>query len=104
MSTEERSLPGQRVRVTMEDGTGFEVRITNREFLAWDLTRSKRSWPPFNEAIFLALTFTSWKAATREKLTTLGWDQWSDAVVGIEDVTDDEVDVTRPTNPAPAAG
>jgi len=104
MSSEERSLPGQRIRVTLEDETNFEVRITNRELLAWDMTRAKRQWPPFSEAIFLAMTFTSWKAATREKLTALTWDAWSDAVVNIEDVTDEDTDVARPTSPAPAAG
>jgi len=104
MSSEERSLPGQRIRVTLEDDTNFEVRITNRELLAWDMTRGKYGWPSFSEAIFLAMTFTSWKAATREKLTTLSWDAWQEAVEALEDVTDDEVDVTRPTSPAPAAG
>lgn len=100
MSTEE--LHGQRVHVALEGGEEFTVRITNREYLAWDLTRTKRQWPPFNEALFLAMTFTAWKAATREKLTALTWEQWQDAVVEISTVEhDDEVDVARPTSPGP---
>jgi hypothetical protein len=91
----ERTLPGSLVRVQLADGSDFTVRVSNRELVAWDMTRAKRSWPLAHEARFLCLTFTAWKAATREGATTLGWDAWQDSVEDIEDAGETEA---RPTS------
>lgn len=91
----ERTLPGSYVRVQLADGADFTVRISNRELVAWDMTRQKRQWPLASEARFLCMTFCAWKAATREGATSLTWEQWSDAVEDIEDVASDDA---HPTN------
>jgi hypothetical protein len=95
-SPEDRTLPGTIVRVQLADGSDFSVRVSNRELVAWDMTRAKRSWPLANEARFLCMTFCAWKAATREGKTTLGWDAWQDAVEDIEEAGEVEA---RPTSP-----
>lgn len=94
-----RVLPGRISRVTLVDGTSFEVRISNREFVAWDMTRPKRKWPPLDEAPFLGATFMSHRAALREGKTDLSWDAWQDQVEMLENVTadEDEDDEGRPT-------
>jgi len=107
--TEERELPGQRTNVVMADGTTFVVRITNRDYLAWDRTAPRRKWGKAEDVPFLAATFMAWTAATREGLTSLPFDQagrpnWCDAVEDVERVKVDEDDITRPTLPAPVAG
>jgi hypothetical protein len=98
-NTEDRTLPGARLRVQLADGADFTVRVTNRELLAWDMTRAKRDWPPAHEARFLCLTFCAWKAATREQATGLTWEQWQDAVEDIEEAGEVEA---HPTNPGHA--
>jgi hypothetical protein len=98
-NTEERTLPGSFVRVQLADGADFTVRVTNRELVAWDMTRAKRGWPTAGEARFLLLTFVAWKAATREQQTALTWEQWQDAVEDIEEAGETEA---HPTNPGHA--
>jgi hypothetical protein len=92
-----RVLPGRRSRVTLIDGSTFVVRITNREFIAWDMTAPKRKWPSLQDAPFLGATFLAHRAALREQLTTLTWDQWQDQVELLENIDDDDEDVVRPT-------
>lgn len=101
----ERELPGTRVRVTLDTGDTFDLRVTNRELIAWDMTRQKQKWPAWSDANFLALTFVAHRAALREKVTDLTWTQWQESVEDIESLeVDPEVDVTRPTRPAPEPG
>jgi hypothetical protein len=101
MATDEegRVLPGRRSKVTLADGTTFVVRITNREFVAYDMTRAKRKWPPLSDAPFLGATFLAHRAALREGLTALSWDQWQEAVDALENLPEDEEDTEqgRPT-------
>lgn len=93
-----RTMPGRRSKVTLVDGTTFVVRITNREFVAWDMTRPKRKWPLLQDAPFLGATFLAHRAAVREGLTALTWDQWQDQVDLLENVPEDEEeDTVRPT-------
>jgi hypothetical protein len=93
-----RVLPGRRSKVSLADGTTFVVRITNREFIAWDMTAPKRKWPSLQDAPFLGATFLAHRAAVREGLTTLTWDQWQDQVDLLENLPEDEdEDVVRPT-------
>jgi len=98
----ERTLPGIHVRAQLAGGEDFTVRVSNRELVAWDMTRGKRQWPSASEARFLFLTFVTWKAATREGLTAFTFEQWSDAVEDLEQVDDEDVDA-RPTSPGHAA-
>jgi hypothetical protein len=94
-----RVLPGRRSKVSLADGTTFTVRITNREFLAWDMTARKRGWGALSEQPFLGATFLAHRAAIREGLTSLTWDQWQDQVDLLENLEPDEEDTDqgRPT-------
>jgi hypothetical protein len=96
----ERTLPGILVRCQLAGGEDFTVRVSNRELVAWDMTRGTRQWPSASEARFLFLTFVTWKAATREGLTAFTFEQWSEAV---EDLEEAEADDARPTNQGHAA-
>lgn len=92
----DRTLPGAHVRVQLADGADITVRVSNRELVAWDMTRGKRDWPPASDARFLFLTFCAWKAATREKATALTWEQWQESVEDIEEAGEAETGPTRP--------
>lgn len=101
MATDEggRTLPGRRSQVTLTDGTTFVVRITNREFIAWDMTARKRDWGALSDQPFLGATFLAHRAAIREGLTKLTWDQWTDQVDALDNLAPDEEDESqgRPT-------
>lgn len=104
---EERVLPGASTRVTMEDGTEFTVRITNRDYVAWDRTAPKKKWGKAEDVPFLAATFMAWTAARREGKTSLPFDQagvinWTDSVADIDSRRDEEdsEDAARPTRKA----
>jgi len=90
----ERTLPGIYVRAQLAGGEDFTVRVSNRELVAWDMTRGKRQWPAQADAPILHLTFVTWKAAVREGLTAFTFEQWSDAVENLDHVGDAEA---RPT-------
>lgn len=92
-----RVLPGRRSRVTLSSGETFVVRITNREFIAWDMTAPKRKWPNLSDAPFLGATFLAHRAAVRDQLTNLTWEQWQEAVDFLENLPEDEEDQVRPT-------
>jgi hypothetical protein len=42
--TEQLALPGQRITVTLNDGSQFAVQVANRDYLAWDMTAPKKGW------------------------------------------------------------
>ena len=94
---EERTLPGHRMRVSMADGAEFEVRITNRDRVAWDKTAPRHKWGSATEVPFLASTFLAWSAAYREGLTELKFDRFQDECDDIAEIKTDESDDARPT-------
>lgn len=52
----------QRVNITVELSTGetHDISITNASLVAWDRTRTKRQWPPVDQAPSLWMTFIAW--------------------------------------------
>jgi hypothetical protein len=92
----ERTLPGHQMRVTMADGTEFDVRITNRDRVAWDKTAPRHKWGNAGDVPFLASTFFAWSAAYREKLTDLKFEAFQEQCEDLNDVTDATDDI-RPT-------
>lgn len=95
-----RTLPGSRVRVHLADGSSWEVRYTNRDYLRWDKTPAKRRGAEsFQAAPFVFATFLAWSASAREGLTELDWAAFQEAVEEVErlEATADEPDDVPPT-------
>lgn len=57
-------IHGQLIRVTLNDGSSFDARVTNRDYLAWDMTGPKRGWD-MRKQLFLFQNFIAWSAAKR---------------------------------------
>jgi hypothetical protein len=89
-------------RVTLPDTDAFEVQTSNADLVRWDMTSAKHKWPTYKDAPFLWTTFLAWTAARRQKLTDLSWEEWSDRVVQVESIGDDDAAV--PTVPEPVSG
>lgn len=91
-------LHGQRVAVRMADGSQFVVTTTNADRVRYDLTAPRHKWPDGRTAPFLWATFCAYNASKREGRTTLTFEQFTDAAVGVDplEVTD-EVDGVPPT-------
>jgi hypothetical protein len=84
------------MRVSMNDGAEYTVRITNRDRVAWDKTAPRHKWGSASDVPFLASTFLAWSASYREGLTDLKFEQFSEACDDLVDVTDKDEDA-RPT-------
>ena len=97
LPAEGRSMPSNRTRVEMLDGTTFTVRVTQRDYIQWDLYAPKRKLPKAADAPFLAQAFVTWVAAKREGRTALPFEAFRDALADVEDLPADESDVARPT-------
>ena len=107
--TEERRLPGHYCDVTMADGTVHRVRITNREYVAWDMTAPRHRWGTAKEAPFLSATFMAYAGLKREgKLPAkYTFDQFREDAEDVSSVPeDDELGEAgaRPTLPVPLPG
>src|SRR4051812_25041072 len=85
---EERALPGHRMRVSMNDGAEYTVRITNRDRVAWDKPAPRHKWGSASEVPFLASTFLAWSAAYREGFTDLKFEAFVDACDDLADITE----------------
>jgi hypothetical protein len=94
---EERALPGQRIRVTLEGQDPYVVRITNRERVRWDMTAPRQGWGKAEDVPFLAQTFMAWSASRRENLTALKFEQFRDVVDDLEGLKAEVSDTARPT-------
>ena len=95
--TDEVRLPGRRATVMLDGGEVLELRITNRDHIAWDMTAPKKKWGQLSEVPYLAATFMSWTAAKREGKTELTFEQWKAAVLDIDSPGEDVEDMVRPT-------
>jgi hypothetical protein len=92
----ERRQPGHRFTVYVDGADPFEVRVTNRDRIAFEKAAAKhREWPAAQAAPNFAVTFLTWSAAKREQLTTLTFDQWQDALEDYDQVTEEPADPTR---------
>jgi hypothetical protein len=92
-----RKLRGGTIDVVLEDDTEHVVRIDNRDYVRFDLTRTRQKWPSGSDAPFLFQTFLAWSAMKRAGLTRLPWEQFQDACVFASMRKETEDDVTRPT-------
>ncbi len=102
-----RSVPSKRTRVELMDGTVFDVRVTQRDYIQWDLFRSRKKLPTYQEAPFLARAFVTYAAARREGLTDLKWEgpgSFQETVADIEDYETDDSDVAHPSRKGRGAG
>lgn len=93
----ESKLPGRRARVTLDGTDPYEVRIDNRDYLRWDKTAPRQKWGSGRDVPFLMATFLAWSASTRAGLTTLKWADFEDAALEVEELTEDDSDLARPT-------
>lgn len=95
--------------------TEYTVQTDNRDAIQWDVTRPRRSWPAFNEAPMLYMTFLAWHAMHRTGATTAKLEDFMKDAVEVKVLTVDGRAVTPaeataedvnvdPTQPAAAAG
>lgn len=103
-AADEVTLPGKRCTVNLIGGQQLEVRITNHCYLAWDKTAPRKKWGAMDAVPFLAGTFMAWIAAKREGKTSMGWEEWQEAVEDITTQSDEPEDLARPTRSAPGPG
>lgn len=64
---QEGQLERLEAHVELDGGESFDVTVGNRDFVAWDLVRSKRNWPAASEAPFLLNTFLAFAALKRTR-------------------------------------
>lgn len=96
---DEERLPGQVIRVVLEDGEKFEVRTNNRDYIRWDKTVPARRGgvKQFQDAPFVFATFLAWAAARRLELTSLTFDQFLEAAVVVDRLSVGDEDDVPPT-------
>lgn len=108
-------LTAPAVRVLIEqDGTAdfleYDVQTDNRDAVAWDMTRGKKSWPQMQDAPMLWATFVAWSALRRSSVITLNVDDFLSKCVQAQIITPDgeAVDASTadqvavdPTQPGP---
>lgn len=112
MTTARLSAP--RLRVVLDnpggDMTEVIVQADNRDLVRWDVTRARKGWPEFSDAMFLWSTFLAWSVMHREGHTTLKLDDFLDTCVQASpvpaddaenpDTDDDDGSTVGPTRPA----
>lgn len=93
----------QTLKVTLPDGTTLEVAVDARDFMAYDVARARRNWPPGSEAGFLLMQFLPWSALRRAEHPAAGahFDVEAPPFVDIEELDGKQPD---PTRPAPGPG
>lgn len=104
-AAEEVTLPGQRTRVILADGRSFVVRVSNRDYVAFDLTRARHRWPAGQEAPFLFASFLAWSAARRAGLfdgTFDGRGGFTEVCEDVSPLEQEDDDAARPTRRAAA--
>lgn len=93
----EAGLPGQVIRVVLEDGTEFSVRTVNRDYIRWDKTPPARRGgvKAFQDAPFIFASFLAWSAARRLELTALTFDQFLELAEVVDRQAETEVPPTQ---------
>jgi hypothetical protein len=94
---QEAGLPGQSIRVVLEDGTEFTVRTVNRDYIRWDKTPAARRGgvKQFQDAPFIFATFLAWSAAKRLELVPYTFDQFLELAEVVERQAATEVPPTQ---------
>ncbi len=91
------------------DMTEVIVQADNRDLVRWDVTRARKGWPEFSDAMFLWSTFLAWSVMHREGHTSLKLDDFLDTCVQASPVpadddenpdADDDGSTVGPTPPA----
>lgn len=77
----------------------FRVRISNRDYLAYDLTAGRKKWPRADAAPFLARTFVCWSAAKRDGHFDGGFETFQREADQIEEVDDPGDEATAHPSP-----
>lgn len=92
-----RRQPGRLVELFVEgEPAPYRVRIANRETIAYEKTLARhKEWPGLEQGQHFAMTFMVWVAAKRDGRTSLTFDQWQDALIDWEIVTEQPADPTR---------
>ena len=67
----------------------YTVQTDNRDAIQWDVTRPRRSWPAFNEAPMLYMTFLAWHAMHRTGETKESLDEFMKRAVEVKVLTVD---------------
>jgi hypothetical protein len=105
---EAAKLPGHYCTVILAgDPTTYTVRVTNREYVAWDMTAPKHKWGTAQQAPFLSATFMAYAAGKREGLWSMSFDAFRERAEDVSSINEDEdgEDIgARPTTPAPPLG
>lgn len=74
----------------------YVVRSDNRDRVAWDMTRARKSWPADpREAMSLYMTFLTWSALHREQQTDLKLDEFMQSCVAVQPVKADGSELTE---------
>lgn len=99
------SLSRQTFRVTLNDGTSYEIMTNNADQIAYETTRARRKWPQITEGgVVTWWTFLAWRASSRANLTDASYEAWQDLVADIDNISPDDDDSADPTLPIPELG
>lgn len=92
-----------RLRVTVADGTEYEVQAYNPDLLAFEDTAAKHRWKGPADAPFRWLTFLAWSASRRAGHidNTVTWEQFAATTLQVRNL---ENDTANPTREAPEIG
>jgi hypothetical protein len=93
----------QTLRVTVPGGDVIDAYVDARDFMAYDVARARRNWPPGSEAGFLLMQFLPWSALRRAEHPAAGahFDVENPPFIDIEEL---EGKTPDPTPPVPGQG
>lgn len=92
----ERRQPGHVATLYVEGEEPYEVRITNRERIAYEKTAARhKEWPTMETGRHFAMTFVCWAAAKRAGRTVLTFEQWQEVLEDWDTEGEAPADPTR---------
>lgn len=77
-------------KVTMEDGTTFEVVSDQRDIAKWETMPFGTPWNEADRKLFTYSRFRAWNASRRTKKTAETWDDWNELCVEVASVEEAE--------------
>lgn len=77
-------------KVTMEDGTDYEVVSDQRDIAKWEVQPFGTSWSEAPTRLFTYSRFRAWNASRRAKKTAETWDDWNELCVEVAAVEEAE--------------
>ena len=87
--------------MTLDDGTVYDVAIDNRDYVRYDMTRTKAGWPPGPDAPFIFQSFTAAAALVRQGDVEGDPTKLLERIVTVDA---EEVEDLRPTPPTTGSG